>query len=180
MNFSFYTKVTDKVKKYDIDLASYISRIKDGGDHEDAVHNARAEKQKGNIEQYKKIKSNASAITGSCLIRAGEEGHALKNVDKLNGLMLLDIDKADQINEIDWNIVKNDTYVHLLHKSFSGEGYVIFVKTNCKKVETFKYYYNSLSDYFFKTYGIVSDPACKNPNRLRYISYDPDIYPQKR
>ncbi|GAI06051.1 unnamed protein product, partial [marine sediment metagenome] len=30
--------------------------------------------------------------------------------------------------------------------------------------------------YYAETYGIVLDTACKDVNRLRFISYDPDIF----
>ena len=176
MNFSYYNSTQDKKKLYDISLDEYINKIKSGGLHEDFIHKARAFKQANNDYSYKQIKSNAPAITGSCIIRAGAEDKSQSNIDKLNGLILLDIDAKDQVQEIDWERVKIDPYLLILHKSFGGDGYVIFVKTSCKKPEQYKYYYNALTDYFYNAYGIISDPSCKNPNRLRYISYDPELF----
>ena len=175
MNFSYYNNVQDKKKRYDISLSEYIDKIKNGGDHDSFCFNARAKKNTDEFT-YKQIKSNAPAIMGSCLMRAGAEDKKQNNIEKLNGLILLDVDAKDQVRNIDWERVKNDPYVHLLHRSFGGDGYVIFVKSSCKKPEKFKYYYNALTDYFFNGYGIISDPSCKNPNRLRYMSYDPEIY----
>ena len=176
MNFSYYNNVKEKIKRYDISITEYVEKIKNGGEHEDFVFSARSAKQKGDEKLYKEIKSNSPAIMGSCLIRANAQDKAFESIDKLNGLILLDVDAQDQIQAINWEKVKLDPYVHLLHKSFGGDGYVIFIKSSCRKPEQFKYYYNALTDYFFNAYGIISDPSCKNPNRLRYISYDKELF----
>jgi len=176
MNFSYYPNVKAKQKQYDVSLDDYIHRIVKGGDHETAVFKARELKLKGDEKGYKQIKDNAPAITGSCLFMPNAEDKSQANISKLNGYILLDIDSKDQVNEIDWDKVKQDPYLSILHKSFGGDGYVIFVKSKCRKPEQFKYYYNALADYFFNAYGIISDPSCKNPNRLRYISYDPELF----
>ena len=113
---------------------------------------------------------------GSCIMLPTAKDKSQANISKLNGFILLDVDAQDQVNAINWENVKKDPYVSIIHKSFGGDGYVIFVKSKCKKPEQFKYYYNALAEYFYRNYGIISDPSCKNPNRLRFISYDPDLF----
>src|SRR5690606_38997206 len=60
----------------------------------------------------------------------------------------------------------------IVHKSFGGDGYCVFVKIDPSKLSNA---YNAISKYYYDTYGIHTDPSCKNPNRLRYVSYDPDV-----
>ena len=175
MKFTLYKSINSTKADLNLELYQYTNLIKNGGAHDAPIFDARAKLESGDVEGYKAIKSKAQVITGSCTIKAGADGKGAENIDQLNGLMLLDIDEKDN-QYIPYNELKNDPYTHIIHKSFSGKGYVIFCKTTCKQVDQYKDYYQALANYYFKKYGIISDKACKNPNRLRYISYDPDLH----
>ena len=71
--------------------------------------------------------------------------------------------------------LKEDKYTTILHRSFGGDGVCIFVKINASK-ESFLNSFLTLEEYYFDNYSVAIDASCKDLPRLRFISYDPDIY----
>jgi hypothetical protein len=164
---SFY-KNNRATEKNDIDLSQYFNMVQ-SGTYQDFVITSRLLKQNGKIEQYKSSKDSAPCVTGSAIMNHGSK--SASNILKLNGLIVIDID--DNLPE---NIVKslqNDKYTYIIHRSFGGDGFAIFVKINPEK---FLDSFNGLAQYYFDNYHVTIDPACKNINRLRYISFDPDAH----
>jgi hypothetical protein len=153
-----------KTTKKDIDIENYIGFIKHGA-NQDLVLKARAIKQAGDEEQYKKLKNKSRCVTGSAIINDGPKTDA--NIKAMNGLIVIDID--DQINDD----IKNDEYTYIYHRSFGGDGLCVFVRINPDKFEDS---FDGLADYYHRKYNVTIDQACKNRNRLRYLSYDPDIF----
>jgi predicted P-loop ATPase len=146
----------------------YISDIR-RGTWQDFVIEARVLKQQGDIAGYKAKKLQAPCFTGSAIMNAGEKNTS--NILSLNGYILIDIDCA--IDNISLERLKNDKYSSILHRSFGGDGVVIFVKIDhLKFIESFE----GLAQHYYSNYDIVIDASCKNTNRLRFISYDPDIF----
>lgn len=160
---SYYESMYVKVKK-DISIENYIGFIECGA-NQDLVLKARALKQSGDEDGYKKLKNTSKVVTGSAVLNEGDKGE--KNIKSLNGLIVIDIDH--QINED----LKNDKYTYIMHRSFGGDGLCIFVRINPDKFEDS---FNGLAQYYYENYNVVIDQACKNKNRLRYLSYDPDIF----
>jgi len=160
---SYYESMYAKEKK-DIDIDNYIGFVQHGA-NQDLVLKARAVKQTGNLDEYKKLKNKSKVVTGSAILNDGDKSD--KNIKSLNGLIVIDID--GQLNED----LKNDKYTYIYHRSFGGDGLCIFVRINPDKFEDS---FNGLAQYYFDNYNVTIDQACKNRNRLRYISYDPDIY----
>jgi hypothetical protein len=163
IQMSCYDSAFTKEKK-DIDIDNYIGFVQHGA-NQDLVLKARTLKQKGDTEGYKKLKSKSKCVTGSAVLNDGDKSE--KNIKSLNGLIVIDID--DQINED----IKDDKYTYIYHKSFGGDGLCIFVRINPEKFEDS---FNGLAQYYFNTYNVTIDQSCKNKNRLRYISYDPDLF----
>ena len=163
IQMSYYKDKFSKTKK-DIDIENYIGFIQHGS-NQDLVLKARAIKQAGNLEEYAKLKNKSVCVTGSAVLNEGEKTD--KNIKSMNGLIVIDIDH--QINED----IKNDEFTYIYHKSFGGDGLCIFVRINPDKFEDS---FNGLADYYHKNYNVTIDQACKNRNRLRYLSYDPDIF----
>ena len=153
-----------KTTKKDIDIENYIGFIKHGA-NQDLVLKARAIKQSGDEEKYKKLKNKSKCVTGSAVLNEGAKTD--NNIKSMNGLIVIDID--DQINED----IKNDEYTYIFHRSFGGDGLCVFVRINPDKFEDS---FDGLADYYHRNYNITIDQNCKNRNRLRYLSYDPDIY----
>ena len=165
--FSKYPHVKSQ-EKVDIDLSQYITIISTGL-NQDLVLKARAEKQKGNEKEYKNLKATAPIITGSVVMKEGKK--EASNISYFNGLIIIDIDSdidSDKIIQL-----QKDRYTYILHRSFGGDGICIFVKINPEK---FKDSFDGLAEYYLKNYNITIDHSCSNPNRLRYISFDPDLF----
>lgn len=163
IQMSLYDNQFSKTKK-DIDIENYIGFIQHGA-NQDAVIQGRAKKQAGDMEGYKKIKMASKCVTGSAILNEGEKSE--KNIKALNGLIVIDID--GQINDE----LKYDKYSYVTHRSFGGDGMCIFVRINSDKFEDS---FNGLAQYYYENYNIVIDQACKNKNRLRYLSWDSDIH----
>lgn len=165
--FSLYKNVEAKQPQV-IDLSNYMSFVKVGAE-QDLVIEGRKAKQEGNIELYKQIKAKAKCITGSCVMNEGAK--SASNIKEMNGFIVIDIDTDVTDNLL--ISLQNDQYTHVLHRSFGGDGVCIFVKIN---PDLFKESFNQLAQYYYEKYGIAIDQACKNKNRLRYISYDPCLF----
>ena len=166
--FSLYDSVKSK-EASDLTIDNYIGYVKHGA-YQDIVLKARALKQQGKEEQYKELKSKAKVITGSCVYETGKAKLA-ENIKAMNNLIVIDID--EKITDERYYELKNDKYTMVIHRSFGGDGFCIFVKIDSQK---FNESFLGLSEYYFQTYNVTIDQACKNKNRLRYISYDPEIH----
>ena len=63
----------------------------------------------------------------------------------------------------------------LLFTSPSGQGLKWVIETDLSKATHIEWF-NAVSNYLRATYGLQSDPACKNVSRACFIPYDPDAY----
>ena len=164
---SFYknNKATDKM---DITLDSYFNMVQ-SGEYQDFVITSRLLKQQGKTDQYKASKDSAPCITGSAIMNHGSK--TASNVLKLNGLICIDID--ENLPENIAKALEHDKHTYIMHRSFGGDGFVIFVKIN---PDRFLDSFNGLAQYYFDNYQVTIDHACKNINRLRYISFDPEAH----
>jgi hypothetical protein len=165
MKFSFYKNVKDTTKT-DISIGDYIDIIKNGK-YQDAVLTARSVKK--DESKYKELKSMMPCITGSAIMHQGSKVES--NIFELNGLIVIDIDEIVDLPLL--NKINEDKYTFVSHRSFGGDGVCVFVKINPNKfLESF----NELGQYYWDNFNILIDQACKNKNRLRYLSYDPYIF----
>jgi hypothetical protein len=166
--FSLYESVKG-FSASDLSIENYIGMVQQGT-NQDLVINARLEKQKGNSEKYKELKSLSKCITGSAVFESGTSKHA-KNIKALNNLIVIDIDIEVSIEK--YYELKNDKYSFVIHRSFGGDGFCIFVKIDSNRFEDS---FDGLAEYYYNTFNISIDQSCKNKNRLRFLSYDPEIY----
>ena len=150
-----------------ISIDDYIREVKNG-DHQTHIYNARA--NKNDKIKYTEIKNKLPVITGSCLIKSGK-GHAKENIEQMNGLILLDLD--DDIDNDLRKQIDNDKYTFISNRSVSGTGLVVFCKINS---ELFLESFYALAQYYYDTFQIHIDPSCKNPNRLRFLSLDFELF----
>lgn len=168
MEFSLYENYTTQINSL-LSIENYIGFIQHGN-NQDLVLKARVLKQKGDEEGYKKLKNTSKGITGSAVFESGDKKTG-SNVKYMNGNIILDIDHA--VDSATVERIKNDKYTMIIHQSFGGIGYCIFVKIDPDKFENS---FLGLQEYYHNNFGVRVDPACKNIGRIRYISYDPDIY----
>ena len=171
---SFFQNTTNQKKIRDNSLSDYITLVRNGGSFLNSVTEARSEFEiNGKTERYKALKKRLPAVTSSCTTSA--EGRAAKDIEKANGLIVLDIDfdSKEGFNDEIYETVKNDEYTLLTHKSVSGVGFCVFVKINSNRfLESFK----GLEKYYSENFGLEVDASCKNVNRLRYMSFDKKIH----
>lgn len=153
-----------------ISLEKYIEDVKKGTyiNHIIDVRNALEKFGKG--DEYSKAKKNLPLVTACCTIKAGHT-RGKNNVEKMNGLLLIDID--DDIDDSTFTELSNDKYTFIIHRSAGGKGVCIFVKINPKKfLESFY----DLAQYYLDVYEITIDQSCKDEARSRFVSYDPYIF----
>lgn len=168
MQFSLYANKST-TENSSIDVENYINFVK-YGNNEDLIFKARALKQKGDEEGYKRLKNQSKGITGSCIYESGQE-KSTANATNLNGLICLDIDH--EVDNATYDRIKSDKHTFISHHSFGGVGYCVFVKINSEK---FKDSFDGLCEYYYNTFNCNLDKACSNPGRIRYMSMDPDIH----
>lgn len=165
MIFSKYKTHFDK-DNIKIDFEKYVELVKNG-DHQGLIFNARA-----NIKDkviYNSFKSQLPAITGSCTQKQG--GRSVANVEEMNGLILIDID--DVVDTELRKRIDEDKYTMCSNRSVSGTGLVVFVKIN---PELFIESFHGLAQYYSDMFNVDIDQSCKDASRLRYISFDMDIF----
>lgn len=147
------------ISSRNLDEKSYFDGIKEG-QWQDEVLQYRA---------GKKEKKSLTSITASGVFKE-------RKADKLiehSGFICIDIDAKDQICEVNIDAIKHDKFTYAVHKSAGGFGYAVFVRIDKQKhLDSFL----GLEHYYFVNYSIVIDKSCKDTSRLRFVSYDPDIY----
>ena len=149
-----------------IDFQKYVELVRNG-DHQGLIFNARANINDKKI--YNSFKSQLPAITGSCTQKQGSRSVA--NIEEMNGLILLDID--DDVDTELRKRIDEDKYTFCSNRSVSGKGLVVFVKIN---PDLFIESFHGLAQYYSDTFNVDIDQSCKDVSRLRYISFDMDIF----
>jgi hypothetical protein len=165
MIFSKY-KTHHEKDNITIDFSKYVELVKNG-EHQSTIFEARANKT--DKKKYTEIKSKLPAITGSCTMK--QNSRSVANIAERNGLILLDID-CDVNTELRKKI-DLDKYTFCSNRSVSGTGLVVFCKINS---ELFLESFHGLAQYYNDNFDVDIDQACKDVSRLRYISYDMDIF----
>ena len=148
-------------------LQWYFDAVKNGTNKEDVL-TARGIK-KDNPQKYQEIKEDTAFIMASCVMNTGRK--IKDNIKEENGVICIDIDC--DIHDQQIHDIQNDVHTLCVHRSFGGDGICVFIKI---KKNAFLECFHALADYFYNTYGLSIDQSCKNVNRFRYISFDPEIY----
>ena len=119
-----------------------------------------------------KYKPNLPCITPSGLFYGN---HSTDKLKKHSGLMVIDIDKKDQILEINviFERLKSMNNIAYLGKSCSGEG--LFGIMPISQPDKHREHFLSI-EKDLKAMDIVIDSCCKDITRLRLYSYDKEAY----
>ena len=117
------------------------------------------------------IKKNLPAFTPSLVLNSGRK---FNEGDSYNGIIHLDYDKLDEIGNVIEKI-KSIEFTYSCFVSPSGNGIKVFVRVS-NKMEQHKDAFNTLRNYYDKAVGIESDKSVKDPNRLCFVSSDPELY----
>lgn len=125
----------------------------------------------GNTKQADELKLELPAFT----ISATYKGKRKKeNVEYYSGLLHLDYDKLDNVQDIKSKII-NNPYTYAAFVSPSGKGLKVLVKCG-NDLSTHTYAFNALRSYYDNLLGVVSDKSIKDVLRLCFVSYDNEMY----
>ena len=157
---SIYKSVLETNPVENSTIQEYLERVKNGY-WQDTVIDVRAGRKK---------KDNAECVTLSGVFHNDKKA---ANLVEHSGVICIDVDAKDQIAQVSKEVLKDDVYTYAIHDSISGNGgFVVLVKIDPNKhLDAFL----GLEKYYFTNYAIVIDKSCKNVNRLRYVSYDPNL-----
>ena len=102
-----------------------------------------------------------------------------ESIQEYTNVIVIDIDMKDNegvsLDELQ-KTVHTIPYVFYSAVSVSGKGLLaLILLESVDSPEKFNEYFNALKTYF-NGKGIVIDKSCKDPTRLRYITYDPNPY----
>ena len=139
----------------------------------DGIKNGRWQDEVLNFRAGRTQKESTTCVTASGSFKQRAANKLLEH----SGFICLDIDAKDQIAEVDIERIKRNEYVYAVHRSLSGNGYAVFIRIDgARHLDAFL----SLEQYFMVQFSIVLDKSCKDTSRLRFVSYDPDIYINKK
>lgn len=163
-NISIYSKANDTKSKKTIPIDLFFEGIRDGK-WQDIVLPIRTISDKEQRTEAKKI---APAVTIGGLFKERTDS----GLDKHSGFLAVDIDDVEDINHLK-SLICTDKYVYAAFVSIGGRGLCVVLKINgVKHREAFQ----GASEYFYDNYRVILDPTSINVSRLRFVSYDPDIY----
>ena len=120
------------------------------------------------------LKSKLPAFT----ISATYTGKRKKeNVESYSGLLHLDYDKLDNVQNVKSKIISNP-YTYAAFVSPSGKGLKVLVKCD-NDLSTHTCAFNALRSYYDNLLDVASDKSIKDVLRLCFVSYDSDMYLNK-
>jgi hypothetical protein len=139
----------------------------------DGIKNGRWQDEVLNYRAGRTQKELTTCVTASGSFKERAASKLLEH----SGFICLDIDAKDQIADVDIERIKRNEYVYAVHRSLSGNGYAVFIRIDgARHLDAFL----SLEQYFMVQFTIVLDKSCKDTSRLRFVSYDPDMYINKK
>lgn len=159
-------------KPYQYEFYQFMEGIRDGL-HKAIIDQLRAIEDKNERASFKA--QNLLAVTLSCTCK---EWRKEANIVEHSGLMGIDID-PDDVEIDDWaalrDTIADKIPVVAAALSASGRG-LFFVIRVPKNISLHRDIYTYVSWKITETFGLRVDPTGKNPDRLRFTSYDPDCY----
>jgi len=121
--------------------------------------------------ERKELKKKLPSVTVSGTFN---NGHASKNLIEHSGFICIDFDNITDLQSVCTSIYA-DKHTFCGFVSCSGTGIAIIVKIT-PEADKHKLTFNQLSSYYRSKYGIEADKKCSDVGRLRFTSYDPEIY----
>jgi len=158
MYISLFKSAMDTTPQTNISFYTFLGFVKDGK-WEDLVHEVRTDKRQ---------KKTMPAVTPSgTFVKRNADG-----IEQHSNIISIDIDYKDN-EDADIEALKQDQYTWAVHRSIGGRGWVAYFKIEPSK--HLQAYYG-LEKYLADNYRVVADKSCKDVSRLRYVSWDPDLY----
>jgi UDP-2,3-diacylglucosamine pyrophosphatase LpxH len=172
---SFYSDYANVTEQHRRPITDILAEIK-GGTYREVIESIR--RIPYGTPAYKEAKRNAKVpgfTTCGAFTRRCAQG-----LEMPSGLIAMDLDQSGNGGENLDQIAKRlqlDSYVYSVFKSVSGLGYaVIFCIPPTTNKEDFLGSWRALAAYLQDQYGVKADEACKNMDRLRFVSHDPELF----
>jgi len=158
----FYENAASTKAKLEFSIDEYFKGIISGR-WQDEIFNYR----NGKIKKHE-----VPAITISGTFNPGRKDSDIKSY---TNVMIIDIDQKD--NTIKLSEVKESLReipeLMAYHHSLGGEGLAVYFPIVKAK---YRESYEAITRMLTNDYGIITDSSCSNISRLRFVSYDPDLY----
>lgn len=172
----FFSKQQNKLcpggNPYDYEFYRFMEEIK-FGTHREVIEQVRAIEDKNARSAYKAQHLLAVTLSAICHTWRKES-----NIAAHTGLMGIDID-PDDIEIDDWEALRDSIADRLpvvaAALSASGKGLFFVIKVP-RELSLHRDIYTYVSWKIQEVFGLRVDPTGKNPDRLRFTSYDPDCY----
>ena len=170
--FSFYLAPATRVRYYkEATIADIYRCLTDPRVAQKQTDTLRLLTDKDRRAEYKRTAFHYCTFSGTF-------GPQRKNaaLQAHSGLMCHDFDHLDDIAATKRLLLADTEFeTLLLFTSPSGQGLKWVIETDLSKATHIEWF-NAVSNYLRATYGLQSDPACKNVSRACFIPYDPDAY----
>ena len=164
MKVSFYPHIKNSDSREVAEITTLLENIKNGV-YEDFVYPVRNAKTDAD-KKAAKAKAPNFTTSGTFTTRG------VDNIIEHSGLIAIDFDHVQDIGDA-FNLLINDIFTFAVFRSISGSGLCCIVRIDGKRhLDAFL----GLEKYYFETYGLECDRACKDVSRPRFISYDPDLF----
>lgn len=151
---------------YETTIDDMLEAIRDGS-YREKVEKIRSA---SSPEAKRKLKNNIAAFTPSGIFAGGKKNDDLQ---QHSGFIAVDFDALESDLDTARSVLYADPYTYAGFVSVGGGGLCLLVRINQAKHEES---FDALEKYYFTKYGYQADQSCRNVSRLRYLSYDPDLY----
>ncbi len=125
-------------------------------------------------EARNEAKRSVPAVSPSCRF-TGRRGFAY--IEERSGFLNLDLDDKDNPGISEPAVrarLYSDPLVYAGHVSVSGKGLSLYIRI--ADPEQHREAFVQLEIHFLKKWNVQVDKACKDITRLRFVSYDPELY----
>lgn len=163
MMVSLYKHIKEVTGGHEVSLIAVLDGIK-SGHWKELTENVR---RIADTKERREAKAKLPYFTPSGTFTTRK----IEGLKEHSGILAIDVDH-DTTRRKD---LEQDPYTYALFSSVSGDGLCILVKIDpLRHEDSFKW----LEKYYRDKYEVLIDKACKNVDRPRFISYDPELYHQ--
>ncbi|MCL1663328.1 hypothetical protein M2T78_03625 [Elizabethkingia ursingii] len=157
-------------------LSEIYVNIRDGT-YKNEIQRIRTFLYDGEVESAKKEKNELLAFTTTGIFH-NKRSRKSENLIKYNGLVVLDIDKLKNHDEVDkvFNKAILVEETKMVFRSPSGLGIKIIVETNNTNPNLHTTVYKKVVEYYQKILGVEFDTQTCDIARLCFVSYDENAY----
>lgn len=165
-NVTFYNNAFGK-EKVDVELTSILKAIKSGNWKTNTEKYRSLDKDSDKAKEYKR-----SSIPGVTVSGLFPNERKANKIEKHSGFISVDFDNIENLDDARAELYA-DEFTFCGFISVSGNGLCLIVRIDSTKhLKSFM----GLEYYYYTKYNYQLDQSCKDVNRLRFVSYDTDLY----